>query len=76
MAPHEGNTTVHTISNNLPSVNASDNTWTLDNSNTWTWLSERDPSGHQYLLWCRKGSDEYHAYCFISRKEFGLVSYS
>jgi hypothetical protein len=24
------------------------------------WLSERDPSGHQYSLWCRKGSDEYH----------------
>ena len=32
----QGNTTVHTISANLPSVNASDNTWTLDNSNTWT----------------------------------------
>jgi hypothetical protein len=23
------------------------------------------------FLWCRKGSDEYHAYCFICRKEFG-----
>jgi hypothetical protein len=34
------------------------------------WLSERDPSGHQYSLWCRKGSDEYHAYCFICRREF------
>jgi hypothetical protein len=32
----QGNTTVHTISNNLPSVNASDNTWTLANNNTWT----------------------------------------
>jgi hypothetical protein len=36
------------------------------------WLSERDPSGHQYLLWCRKGSDEYHVYCFICRKEFAF----
>ena len=35
------------------------------------WLSEIDPSGHQYSLWCRKGSDEYHDYCFICRKEFG-----
>ena len=32
----QGNTTVHTISANLPSVNASDNTWTLGNSDTWT----------------------------------------
>ena len=38
------------------------------------WLSERDPSGHQYLLWCRKGSDEYHLYCFICRKEFGCYN--
>ena len=38
------------------------------------WLPERDPSGHQYSLWCRKGSDEYHAYCFISRKEFGCYN--
>jgi hypothetical protein len=33
------------------------------------WLSEIDPSGHQYSLLCRKGSDEYHAYCFICRRE-------
>jgi hypothetical protein len=26
---------VHTISANLPSVDANDNTWTLDNSDTW-----------------------------------------
>jgi hypothetical protein len=32
----QGNTTVHTISANLPSVNASDNTWTLANDSTWT----------------------------------------
>jgi hypothetical protein len=32
----QGNTTVHTISNNLPSVNASDITWTLATNNTWT----------------------------------------
>ena len=32
----DGNTDIHTISNNLPSVNASDNTWTLANNNTWT----------------------------------------
>jgi hypothetical protein len=31
----QGNTSIHTISNNLPSVN-SDNTWTLANNNTWT----------------------------------------
>ena len=34
------------------------------------WLSEIDPSGHHYSLWCRKDSDEYHVYCFICRKEF------
>jgi hypothetical protein len=28
--------TIHTISNNLPSVDANDNTWTLDNNDTWT----------------------------------------
>ena len=28
----------------------------------------------QYSLWCRKGSDEYHAYCFICRKEFGCYN--
>ena len=38
------------------------------------WLSERDPSRHQYSLWCREGSDEYHAYCFICRKEFGCYN--
>jgi hypothetical protein len=38
------------------------------------WLSERDPSGHQYSLWCRKGTDEYHDYCFICRKEFGCYN--
>ncbi len=32
----QGNTDIHTISNNLPSVNASDNTWTLANDSTWT----------------------------------------
>ncbi|CAB9544347.1 hypothetical protein BROOK1789C_1613, partial [Bathymodiolus brooksi thiotrophic gill symbiont] len=32
----QGNTTVHTISANLPSVNANDNTWTLANDSTWT----------------------------------------
>ena len=31
----QGNTAIHTISNNLPSVN-SDNTWTLGNDSTWT----------------------------------------
>jgi hypothetical protein len=30
-----GDTAIHTISNNLPSVN-SDNTWTLGNDRTWT----------------------------------------
>jgi transposase len=35
------------------------------------WLSETDPSGHQYSLWCMKATDEYQAYCFICRKEFG-----
>jgi hypothetical protein len=38
------------------------------------WLSERDPSRHQYSLWCREGSDEYHVYCFICRKEFGCYN--
>ncbi len=32
----QGNIDIHTISNNLPSVNASDNTWTLANDSTWT----------------------------------------
>ncbi len=32
----QGNTDIHTISNNLPSINASDNTWTLANDSTWT----------------------------------------
>ena len=31
----KGNDVVHTISANLPSVDANDNTWTLDNSDTW-----------------------------------------
>ncbi|CAC9549109.1 hypothetical protein [uncultured Gammaproteobacteria bacterium] len=31
----QGDTAIHTISNNLPSVN-SDNTWTLGNDSTWT----------------------------------------
>jgi hypothetical protein len=31
----QGNTDIHTISNNLPKIN-SDNTWTLGNDNTWT----------------------------------------
>jgi hypothetical protein len=34
------------------------------------WLSEIDPSGYHCYLWCRKGSDEYHEYCFICRREF------
>ena len=38
------------------------------------WLSEIDPSGYQYSLWCRKGFDEYHVYCFIYRKEFGCYN--
>jgi hypothetical protein len=32
----QGDAIVHTIGANLLSVNANDNTWTLDNSNTWT----------------------------------------
>ena len=32
----QGNTVVHTISANLPSVDTDDNTWTLDNNDTWT----------------------------------------
>jgi hypothetical protein len=32
----QGDTVAHIINSNLPSVNASDNTWTLDNNNTWT----------------------------------------
>jgi hypothetical protein len=32
-----GDTAIHTISNNLPSVN-SDNTWTLGNDSTWTFV--------------------------------------
>ncbi len=31
----KGNDVVHTISANLPSVDANDNTWTLDNNDTW-----------------------------------------
>jgi hypothetical protein len=31
----KGNDVVHTISANLPSVDANDNPWTLDNSDTW-----------------------------------------
>ena len=31
----KGNDVVHTISANLPSVDADDNTWTLDNNDTW-----------------------------------------
>jgi hypothetical protein len=31
----QGNTDIHTISNNLPKIN-SDNTWTLGNDDTWT----------------------------------------
>ena len=33
-------------------------------------MAEIDPPGHQYSLWCRKGSDDYHDYCFICRREF------
>ncbi|CAC9608585.1 hypothetical protein [uncultured Gammaproteobacteria bacterium] len=32
----QGNTVVHTISANLPSVDTDDNTWTLGNNDTWT----------------------------------------
>jgi hypothetical protein len=32
----QGNAVALIINSNLPSVNASDNTWTLDNNNTWT----------------------------------------
>ncbi|CAC9623987.1 hypothetical protein [uncultured Gammaproteobacteria bacterium] len=32
----QDDTIAHTISANLPSVNTSDNTWTLDNNDTWT----------------------------------------
>jgi hypothetical protein len=32
----QGNTDIHTISNNLPSINASGNPWTLANDSTWT----------------------------------------
>jgi hypothetical protein len=32
----QGNIEIHTISNNLPSLNAIDNTWTLANDSTWT----------------------------------------
>ena len=32
----QDDTVAHTISANLPSVNTSDNTWTLDNNDTWT----------------------------------------
>jgi hypothetical protein len=31
----QGNTDIHTISNNLPKIN-SDNTWTIGNDDTWT----------------------------------------
>jgi hypothetical protein len=33
-------------------------------------MAEIDPPGHQYSLWCRKGTDEYHDYCLICRREF------
>ena len=39
------------------------------------WLSDIDSNGHQYSLWCRKGVDEFHAHCFICRKEFGCDIY-
>jgi hypothetical protein len=32
----QGDTVAHIINSNLPSVNASDNTWSLGNSDTWT----------------------------------------
>ena len=35
-----------------------------------SWLHKIDSNGHQVSLWCEKGGDEFHARCFVCRKEF------